>query len=255
MTPQSREKTAKTVAFRPRWQAWKVVRSIAAVRQRPRTPRNWWCSFAYFESFLWHFNKKQRAEVIFRLPRPVSCKNQENGSGKRWSLHTPLKAGKDRASFNRSPVRNRTCWTTEAFEDGGIHNPEFYTAHSWAVDQPRSVETQAWLSPSAKSVWHFAFFPSDFLFSFFFSMFAAEMQHFPAMLQRKEINSMPGTHCLQNCLSLRGAGEPFFLAQIIVFSPSRVAFGGLMLRETKKNYNCGLTEHFQASCLLFFRVG
>ena len=91
MTPQSREKTAKTAVFRHRWQAWKVVRSIAAVRQRPRTPRNWRCSFAFFEIFLWHFNKKQRAEVIFRLSRPVSCKNQENGSGKRWSLHAPLK--------------------------------------------------------------------------------------------------------------------------------------------------------------------
>ena len=91
MTPQSREKTAKTAVFRHRWQAWKVVRSIAAVRQRQRTPRNWRCSFAFFETFLWHFNKKQRAEVIFRLSRPVSCKNQENGSGKRWSLHAPLK--------------------------------------------------------------------------------------------------------------------------------------------------------------------
>ena len=55
------------------------------------TPRNWRYSFAFFESFLWHFNKKQRAEVIFRLSRPVSCKNQENGSGKQWSLHAPLK--------------------------------------------------------------------------------------------------------------------------------------------------------------------
>ena len=91
MTPQSREKTAKTAVFRQRWQAWKVVRSIAAVRQRPKTPRNWRCSFDFFESFLWHFNKKQRAEVIFRLSRPVSCKNQENGAGKQWSLHAPLK--------------------------------------------------------------------------------------------------------------------------------------------------------------------
>ena len=49
-----------------------------------------WCSFAFFESFFLHFNKKQRAEVIFRLSRPVSCKNQENGSGKQWSLHAPL---------------------------------------------------------------------------------------------------------------------------------------------------------------------
>ena len=90
MTPQSWEKTVKTTVFRHRWQAWKIVRSIAAVRQRPRTPRNWRCSFAFFESFLWHFNKKQRAEVIFSLSRPVSCKNQENGSGKQWSLHAPL---------------------------------------------------------------------------------------------------------------------------------------------------------------------
>ena len=94
MTPQSREKTAKTAVFRHRWQAWKVVRSIAAVRQRPRTPQNWRCSFAFFETFLWHFNKKQRAEVFFRLSRPVSCKNQENGSGKWWSLHAPLKQTK-----------------------------------------------------------------------------------------------------------------------------------------------------------------
>ena len=89
MTPRSREKIAKTAFFRHRWHAWKVVRSIGAVRQRPRTPRNWRCSFAFFESFLWHFNKNQRAEVIFRLSRPVSCKNQENGSGKQWSLHAP----------------------------------------------------------------------------------------------------------------------------------------------------------------------
>ena len=89
-TPKPR-KTAKTAVFRHRWQAWKVVQSIAAVRQRPRTPRNWRCSFPFFEAFLWHFNKKQRAEVIFRLSRPVSCKNQENGSGRQWSLHAPLK--------------------------------------------------------------------------------------------------------------------------------------------------------------------
>ena len=92
MTPQIREKTAKTAVFRQRWQAWKVVQSIAAVRQRPRTPQNRRCSFAFFESFLWHFNKKQHAEVIFRLSRPVLCKNQENGSGKQWSLHAPLKS-------------------------------------------------------------------------------------------------------------------------------------------------------------------
>ena len=106
MAPQSREKTAKTAVFRHRWQAWKVVRSIAAVRQRPRTPWNWRCSFAFFESFLWHFNKKQRAKVIFRLSRPVSCKNQENGSGKQWSLHAPLKRNWKRASGPKHIIKN-----------------------------------------------------------------------------------------------------------------------------------------------------
>ena len=93
MTPQSREKkNGETAVFRHRWHAWKVVRSIAAVRQRPKTPPNWRCSFAFFESFLWHFNKKQRAEMIFRLSMLVSCKKkQENGSGKPRSLHAPLK--------------------------------------------------------------------------------------------------------------------------------------------------------------------
>ena len=81
MTPWSREKNSEDGPFRLRWQAWKVVRSIAAVRQRPKTPRNWRCSFAFFESFLWHFNEKQRAEVFFRLSRPNSCKNQEMALG------------------------------------------------------------------------------------------------------------------------------------------------------------------------------
>ena len=83
MTPQRREKT--TAVFQHRWQTWKVIRSIAAVRWRPRTPQKWRRSFAFFKSFLWHFNHKQRAEVIFRFSRPVLCKNQENGSGKQRS--------------------------------------------------------------------------------------------------------------------------------------------------------------------------
>ena len=105
--PKAEKKTAKTAVFRHRWQAWKVVRSIAAVRQRPRTPWNWRCSFAFFESFLWHFNKKQHAEVIFRLSRPVSCKNQENRPGKQWSLHAPLKSEETCLHFKWSSVGPR----------------------------------------------------------------------------------------------------------------------------------------------------
>ena len=105
MTPQIREETAKTAIFRQRWQAWKGVRSIAAVRQRPRTPRNWRCSFGFFQSFLCHFNKKQHAEVIFILPRPVSCKNQENGSGKQRSLHAPLNKTVTAGTFKNGKVQ------------------------------------------------------------------------------------------------------------------------------------------------------
>ena len=103
--------------FWHRWLAWKVVRSIAAVRQRPRTPRNWQCSFAFFESFLWHFNEKQRAEVIFRLSRPVSCKNQEKGAGKQWSLRAPLHA----AQLPPPPTQTKvwsTMGMTNAFKAG-----------------------------------------------------------------------------------------------------------------------------------------
>ena len=81
-TPNQKKKTAKTAVFGHRWQAWKVVRSIAAVCQRPKTPQNWQCSFAFFVSFFWHFNEKQLAEVIFVSSRLVVCKNQENSA---WS--------------------------------------------------------------------------------------------------------------------------------------------------------------------------
>ena len=130
MTPQSWEKTAKTAVFRHRWQAWKVVRSIAAVHQRPRTPWNWRCSFTFFESFLWHFNKKQRAEVIFRLSRPVSYKNQENGSGKQWSLHAPLKWKSVRVSVKNVTVIFRAQTNVRRF-DTFVSRSEFEWRKTW----------------------------------------------------------------------------------------------------------------------------
>ena len=71
-TPRSREKTAKTAFFRHRWQAWKVVRSIGAVRQRPRTPRNWRCSFAFFESCEFQPNPSRS---VWHHPRALSVQN------------------------------------------------------------------------------------------------------------------------------------------------------------------------------------
>ena len=92
MTTQSREKTAKTAVFRHRRQAWKVVRSIAAVRQRPRTPRNWRCFFCFFSSLSFDISMKNSVQRwssdiqgLFRV------KIRENGAGKQWSLHAPLK--------------------------------------------------------------------------------------------------------------------------------------------------------------------
>ena len=61
MTPQGRGKIVKTAVFRHRWQAWQVVRSIAAVRQRPRTPRNWRCSFT-FSSLSFDISMKNSVE-------------------------------------------------------------------------------------------------------------------------------------------------------------------------------------------------
>ena len=84
MTPQSREKTAKTAVFRHRWQAWKVVRSIAAVRQRPRTPpRNWRCSFAFSRlSFdISIKNSVQRWSSDFQGLFRVKIRKMAQGSG------------------------------------------------------------------------------------------------------------------------------------------------------------------------------
>ena len=92
MTPQIREKTAETAVFRQRWQAWKVARSIAAVRQRPRTPRNWRCAFAFFESFLWHSikNSMQRWSSDFQGLSCVKIRKMAQGSNDLSTL--PLRA-------------------------------------------------------------------------------------------------------------------------------------------------------------------
>ena len=75
----------------------------------------------FFESFLWHFKEKQRAEVIFTLPRPVWCKNQENGSGKQWSLHAVSKNVGCRLSVSASQPtqleKSRKLVKAELFRD------------------------------------------------------------------------------------------------------------------------------------------
>ena len=73
MTPQSREKTAKKAAF------FDTAGRHAKLYDRGCTPAPKDATklavfFRFFESFLWHFNKKQRAKVIFSLSRPVRVK-------------------------------------------------------------------------------------------------------------------------------------------------------------------------------------
>ena len=82
------------------WLARNILRSIAAVRRRPRIPQNWRCSFAFCVSFFWHFNKNSFQSWS---SRPVFCKNQENSAGKQWSLHAPLK---------RHLIRPERSWLT-----------------------------------------------------------------------------------------------------------------------------------------------
>ena len=108
MTPQSREKTAKTAVFRHRWQAWKVVRLIRAVHQRPRTPRNLRCSFAFFECFLWHFNIKQLQEVIFRLSRPVSSRIRKMAQVSNDLSTLPLSSSSNK-SMGENLAENFSC--------------------------------------------------------------------------------------------------------------------------------------------------
>ena len=82
MAPQSREKTAKTAVFRHRWQAWKVVRSIAAVRQRPRTPRT--CGvLSLFSSLSFDIsikNSVQRWSSVFQGLFRVKIRKMAQGS-------------------------------------------------------------------------------------------------------------------------------------------------------------------------------
>ena len=117
MRPGPQEKPTKTTVFRHHWQAWKVVRSIAAVCQRPRTPRNWLAFlFRFFVSFLWHANENSLQRWSSGLNSRFSVKLRKtalgsndlstlplNGAGKQWSLHAPLKWRWEAMISPRSP--------------------------------------------------------------------------------------------------------------------------------------------------------
>ena len=49
-----------TTSFQHRWQPWRAVRTIAAVRQRPRALQNARSWFASLVFFLWHFIERKK---------------------------------------------------------------------------------------------------------------------------------------------------------------------------------------------------
>ena len=108
MTPQSWEKTAKTAVFRHRWQAWKGVWSIAAVHQRPRSPWDWQCSFA-FSSLSFDIsikNSAQRWSSDFQGLFRVKIRKMAQGSNDLSTL--PLKGIKPARREGRNLVN--THW-------------------------------------------------------------------------------------------------------------------------------------------------
>ena len=127
------------------------------------------------------------------------------------------------------PAEGQRC-----LEDRGIHIPEFYTTHSWAV--PRSVERQAWSSPSAKSVWHFAFFFPSFVSFFIYDCCRnATLSHSVAKKKKHQFNAW--NTLSPELLELVGSRRTCF-AQIFFTSPR--SFWIFDVTRNKENNNSGL---------------
>ena len=138
MTPPIPQKTAKTAVFRQRWQALKVVRSIAAVRQRPRTPRNWRCSFA-FSSLSFDIsieNSMQRWSSDFQGLFCVKIRKMAQGSNDLSTL--PLKTPTN-MEWNEYVKRKRAEGTAKSH--GKTRTPPFITP-AWVQNFTRSVGTR-----------------------------------------------------------------------------------------------------------------
>ena len=115
MTPQSRGKLRRQPFFdiADRHDKWYGRSRLYASAQGRHETGGVLSPFSSL--FLRHFNEKQRGEVIFRHSKPVSCKNQENGAGKQWSVHAPLKAG---------PPLDLSFWSFLTFLHHGIEKIE-----------------------------------------------------------------------------------------------------------------------------------
>ena len=173
---------------------------------------------------LWHANTMVLETARFYTPLL---------SGK-WLFYAPLERRVSSADKYRAVLRSKTSIQKYGDRhvtcDNNYSCSRVYTAHSWAV--PRSVKTQAWLSPSAKSVWHFTSPPPP-LFSLCLP------QHYPAVLQRKI-----SYQCLEHSVSRTAwdCWEPenfFFFAQIVVFTRLS-SFWSVDVTRNEENNNSGL---------------
>ena len=127
-------------------------------------------------------------------------------------------------------MRHCACWTTEAF--GGSRNSYSRVLHSSLMSSttidPSRHKHGCLLQPSRSGI--SLLFPSSF---FFFYVCCRNATLSNSVAKKTSIQ------CLQHTVSrtARACAEPdniFFFGPNYFFSPSRVAFGVLMWRETKK---------------------
>ena len=69
---------------------------------------NWRCSFAFFECFFWHCNKKERTEVIFNLSRPVSSNIRKMAQGCNDLFTLPFGSNSNK-SMGENLAENFSC--------------------------------------------------------------------------------------------------------------------------------------------------
>ena len=128
-------------------------------------------------------------------------------------------------------VQRKSCATLCLLNDGSVWRIEEFIFQSFTQltheqYHDRFVETQAWLSPSAKSVWHFTF--SLFFFFLFYICLLQKCNIIPQCCKEKHPFNAWNT-LSPELLELVGSRKTFFFGpNYFFFSPSRVAFGVLM---------------------------
>ena len=121
-----------------RFSAWKVLRSIAVARQRPRTPQHWWCSFTFFEYFLWHLNSGQ-SKIFIAGGGCLTGESEPSRAAVRfWFIRLDAPpTGYDSLSFNPYLDRLFVVWlkkrSINPYAEKGLNKPVWNTIHTFHV--------------------------------------------------------------------------------------------------------------------------